>query len=140
MEFALLFCLILMQFCMPYVMRSLFRYGALRSSNLQVGLLLLFEFLLAVSVFLSFFGAWVTGLTCYFYVGPWMLGTSFSPGFWDLPLTPRSLGAILLLVVPPLVIFSRVGLVSLRDVHQICKEQRDRVAKRHDLARIWKGL
>jgi hypothetical protein len=139
-EFGLLFCLILMQFCLPYLLRSLFRFGALRSSNLQVGLLLLFESLLAVAVFLAFISAWVAGLVCYKYVGPWMLGTSFDAGFWDLPLTARRLGAILLLIVPPLVIFSRVGLISLRDVHQVCKEQRDRVAKRHDLARIWKGL
>jgi hypothetical protein len=140
MAFVILVCLILALFLIPAWMRGLFRRSALGSSNLQFGVFLTFELCLALSVFLSFFCAWFSYWVMVDYVVPWATGLNLDGEFWDSPLTPRHSMAVLIFIGVPLALFFKVGILAIRDVHQICKEQRDRVKKRHELGTFWKGF
>jgi hypothetical protein len=74
------------------------------------------------------------------YVVPWSTGVVFDYEFWERPLTPKGFVALMILICVPLALFFKVGILAVRDTHQICKEQRDRVKKRHDLSFFWKGF
>jgi len=136
----LLVFLLLALFFLPGWMRSLFRRSALTSTNVQVVLLLGFELCLGFSVFLAFFSAWFSYWLTVDYLAPWATGLTLSGDFWDAPLTPRGMLFLAIVVSTPLVVFFRLGLLSVRDAHQVCKEQLDRVKKRHHLSFFWKGF
>lgn len=140
MAFFLLVLLIVVLFGIPIWMRGVFRRSALGSSNLQVGVLLLFELCLGLSVFLSFFCSWFSYWVMVEYVSPWATSLTLHEGFWDEFLTPRHAMVILIIIGVPLALFFKVGILAIRDIHQICKEQRDRVKKRHELGTFWKGF
>jgi hypothetical protein len=140
MAFFVLVMLILALFLIPAWMRGLFKRSALGSSNLQVGVLICFELCLALSVFLSFFSAWFSYWVMADYVIFWATGMELTREFWEEPVTGRHLMAILIIIGVPLALFFKVGILAIRDVHQLCKEQRDRVRKRHELGTFWKGF
>ena len=125
---------------LPLWMRSVFRRSALGSTNVQEGVLMGFYFCLAVSVFLAFFLAWFSFALTYFYLAPYATGLAPDLSFYDQPMTPRGLCFLTISVVVPGFVFFKVGLLSIRDVHQTCKEQTDRVKKRHNLGGLWKGF
>lgn len=140
MPFVALVLLLLVQFLIPFWMKGIFRRAALQSTNHQVVVFLLFEMTLGCTVFLSFFTAWYSYWVMVDFVAPWATGLTLYGEFWDTVLTPRSLMAISMVVLCPLFLFFKVGLLSVRDVHQLCKEQRDRVKNRHDLSRFWNSF
>lgn len=140
MYFFVLVVLIIGLFIIPVWMRGLFRKSALGSSNLQVGVLICFELCLGLSVFLSFFCAWFSYWVMVDYVVVWATGLELNKNFWNQALTPRHLMVIFIIIGVPLVLFFKVGILAIRDVHQICKEQRDRVKKRHEMGAFWKGF
>lgn len=121
-------------------MRSVFRRSALCSTNVQVGVLLGFYFCLAMAVFLSFFLAWFSWSLTFLYLAAHVTDLGVTPSFYDSPLTPRGLIFLALVVSVPAFVFFKVGLVSVRDAHQTCKEQSDRVRKRHALGVLWRGF
>ena len=140
MDFFVLVALLAALFLIPAWMRGLFRRSALGSSNLQIGVLLCFELCLALSVFLSFFSAWYSYGVMEEYVVVWATGLQLNEDFWYQVLTPSHLLAMLIIIGVPLALFFKVGILAIRDVHQLCKEQRDRVRKRHELGTFWKGF
>jgi hypothetical protein len=140
MAFFVLVLLILALFLIPVWMRGLFRRSALGSSNLQVGVLICFEICLALAVFLSFFCAWFSYWVMVHHVVEWATGLNTGGVFWDEFITPKHLMVLLIIIGVPLALFFKVGILTIRDVHQICKEQRDRVKKRHELGTFWKGF
>jgi hypothetical protein len=140
MAFLILVLLLIGLFVIPYWMRGLFRRSALGSSNLQVGVFLCFELCLGLAVFLAFFSAWYSYWVMVEYVVVWATGLQLDSEFWDQWVTPRHLMVILIIIGVPLALFFKVGILAIRDVHQICKEQRDRVKKRHELGAFWRGF
>lgn len=140
MAFFILVALLLGLFLIPSWMRGLSRRSALGSSNLQVGVLLCFEVCLGLCVFLAFFSAWFSYWVMVDYVILWATGLELDDAFWDETLTPRHLMVIFIILGVPLALFFKVGILAIRDVHQLCKEQRDRVKKRHELGTFWKGF
>jgi len=125
---------------LPIWMRSVFRRSALAATNVQVGVLFGFYFCLAISVFLSFFLAWFCYSVTYAYLAPYVVGFTPNAGFYDEPLTPRGLMFLVGVVVVPAFVFFKVGILSVRDAHQTCKEQVDRVKKRYSLGPLWTGF
>lgn len=123
---------------LPVWMRSVYRRTALLDTKIQVRVFYGFQICLALVIFLSFFLAAFSLFLSYMYLGPYTTGLSAGADYWDAPLTPR--GALLLLAIlgVPYLVFTKVGLVSIRDSHQICKEQRDRLAKRRKTG--WTGV
>jgi hypothetical protein len=140
MAFSVLVVLLVAQFIIPFWMRGAFGRAGLGSSSKQVGLFLLFELFLGLSIFLAFFTAWYSYWVMSEYVVPWATGVRLIGDFWDAPITGRGMMAMVILVFCPVVLFFKVGILSIRDVHQICKEQRDRVKNRHQLSKFWKGF
>jgi hypothetical protein len=100
-------------------------------------LLFFFYGCLGSLVFLTFFASWFSYWVASAYVVPWATGLDFaSPmAFWDAPLTPRGVVALGLAFGLPTMIFTKVGLLSIRDGHQVAKEQMDRI-KRAATARL----
>jgi len=137
MAFFILVLLLICQFLIPFWMRGAFRRAGLGTSSKQVVLFLLFEFSLAASIFLAFFTSWYSYWVMSEHVVPWATGVRLAGEFWDSPITGRGVLALVILIFCPVILFFKVGLLSIRDVHQICKEQRDRVKKRHELSRFW---
>jgi hypothetical protein len=125
---------------LPIWMRSVFRRSALASTNTQVGVLFGFYACLAISVFLAFFLAWFSFALTFAYFAPYVTGLVPLGDFYDEPLTPRGLVFFLVVTLVPSFVFFKVGLLSVRDVHQTCKEQTDRVRKRHQLGALWTGI
>lgn len=140
MAFVVLVVLLMVQFIIPFWMRGAFRRAGLGSSSKQVGLFLLFELFLGLSIFLAFFSSWYSYWVMSEHVVPWATGVRMVGDFWDDPITARGVMALSILLFCPVVLFFKVGILSIRDVHQICKEQRDRVKKRHELSKFWSGF
>jgi hypothetical protein len=123
---------------LPIWMRSVFRRSALLNDVMQSRVHWGFQVCLFFSVFLSFFLTYFTFVISYRYLVSYLTDLTLNSYFWDEPLTPRGFFAILILLVAPYLIFCKIGLVSIRDVHQLCKEQRDRLMKRKKTG--WKGI
>jgi hypothetical protein len=123
---------------LPLWMRSVYRRTPGLSDNLQIVLLIGFHICLGLSVFLAFFMTWFTFWITYHYLAPYIVGFVPDAYFWESPLTPRSLVFLGALVVTPLFVFTRIGLLSLRDTHQVCKEQLDRVRRKHLTGFLWR--
>jgi hypothetical protein len=140
MPYLVLVLLLIIQFLVPFWMKGIFRKAGLQSTGHQVTVFLLFEICLACSVFLCFFTSWYSYWVAVDYVVPWATGLALYGDFWDKHLTGRGILAIAIVIFVPLFLFFKVGLLSVRDVHQICKEQRDRVKNRHNLSRFWKSF
>ena len=137
MEFVVLVLLLMAQFTVPFWMRGAFRRAGLGPSSRQIYLFLVFELALAFSVFLAFFTSWFSYWVMAEHVVPWATSVRLTAEFWDSPITGRGVMALAILIFCPVVLFFKVGLLSIRDVHQICKEQRDRVKKRQELSKFW---
>jgi cellulose synthase/poly-beta-1,6-N-acetylglucosamine synthase-like glycosyltransferase len=140
MAFLVLVLLLVVQFIIPFWMRGAFKRAGLGSSSKQIFLFLMFELGLALSIFLAFFASWFSYWVMAQFVVPWATGVNLIGDFWDSPITGRGVMALVILIFCPVVLFFKVGLLSVRDVHQICKEQRDRVKKRHQLSRFWESF
>lgn len=125
---------------LPIWMRSVFRRSALLDNKVQVAVFVGFQCCLAISVFLSFFLAWFTFSITRIYLAPYLTGLHASLEFWDAPLTPRGFVFVCTMIGAPFFVFTKVGLVSIRDAHQISKEQRDRLTKRKKSGSLWKGF
>ena len=125
---------------LPVWMRSVFRRSALVSTGVQVGVLFGFYLCLGIAVFMSFFVAWFSFSLTFNYLAPYCTGLEIGPLFYDQPLTPRGLVFLGIVVVGPGFVFFKVGLLSVRDAHQTCKAQSDRVKKRRQLGDLWKGF
>ena len=94
--------------------------------NSKGGLLYIPELILAIGIFLAFIATWQVTVVAYYYVGPFMFGIDMKGFSIDGQITPRILAYILFVFSTPLLILSKVGFVSVRDIHQICKENRDK--------------
>ena len=136
----LLVALVVVLFFLPNWMRSLFRRSGLASTNSQLILLFGFELCLAFSIFLTFFASWFSYWVALIFVAPMVTGLILTDTFWTSPLTPQGLCFLAILLILPLLVFLRVGLISVRDAHQVCKEQLDRVKKRYTLGALWVGF
>ena len=91
---------------------------------------LLCEAILGTSILGMFLAAWMGVLVARDLLGPQLLNVhweNFSP---DNPVTLRSLSFLLLMIAMPYLIIEKVGLFSIRDIHQICKEQRDQMFRK----------
>jgi len=126
-----------MALALPVWMRHVQQVSKGRSSGFQVGVFFCFEFFLGVSVFLAFFSSWFTFQLVLNWFLPW-LGLDVRLSFWDDPMTPRGLLGFGMLSLLPYAVFTRLGLLVVRDCHQLCKQQRDLVAKYYNLGSIWK--
>lgn len=122
---------------LPLWMRSAFRRSAHAGRVVQIWLVLGYYFCMAVAIFLSFFVTWYSYSLTYSYLGTYTTGIYPSAAFWDEPLTPRGALYLLFVVAVPFFVFFRVGLVSVRDSHQVCKDQLTRVKKHFELGSFW---
>lgn len=125
---------------LPMWMRSVLRRSKDSPSNVEVGVLIGFYISLAISVFLSFFLAWYTYSVTVLYLAPFVTGVIMEPGLLDEALTGRVLAFFSLVVGIPSFVFFKVGVLAVRDAHQVCKEQLDRVRKHHKLGPLWRGI
>jgi len=130
---------ILVTFLLPVWMRRVRAGTKGLSPGVQLMVFLFFEGFLAVSVFLSFFCAWYAFEVALFMV-PYFFSAHLGLGFLDAPLTPRGLGVLAFLIGFPLAVFFKVGVLAVRDVHQVCREQRDLVLKHYSLSWWWRGF
>jgi lysylphosphatidylglycerol synthetase-like protein (DUF2156 family) len=129
-----LIALLLVTFFLPSWMRKTYRNSSAVDADKQFIILLVFQFCLALSVFLSFFISWFSYWVVSEEVVPWATGLDITdPDYWDAPLTPRSFMAIVLVLATPIIVFLRIGLLAVRDTHQVCKEQVDRLKKTHKI-------
>lgn len=135
----LLFLSIVVMFLVPIWMRRI--RGAVKSKApfFQLFCFFFFEMFLGISVFLAFFSSWYAYQVAVLFLPSW-LGVTLGQGFWDTALTPRALLFLGSLFAFPLLVFSRIGLLAVRDVHQLCREQRELVLKHYDLKWWWKSL
>jgi hypothetical protein len=136
--FLLVFSLLVI-FLLPIWMRRIRGVVRGKSPFFQLFCFFSFEFFLGLSVFLSFFSAWFSFEISILILPSWM-DMSLSRQFWDEALTPRSFVFISAVFLTPYLVFSRIGLLAIRDVHQLCKEQREVVAGYYELPWWWRGL
>lgn len=125
---------------LPSWMKRAIKRSQKLDSKAQVVLLMCFHICLGLSVFLTFFITWFTFWVNRDFVSPWLVGVDPTSYIWDQELTGRRGAYLLLVFAVPWVVFTRVCLLAVRDVHQLCKEQLDRVRKTHALNFLWKGV
>jgi len=105
----------------------------------QLRCFFLFESVLGLSVFLAFFTAWFT-FELIAVILPGGIGLQNMAIFWDSALTARGLVYVWSCLWFPYFLFTRLGLLVIRDVHQLCREQRDLVVKEYSLKWWWTGV
>lgn len=136
--FLLFLCMVVM-FLLPIWMRRIRLAVKARAPFFQLFCFFFFELFLGISVFMAFFSAWYAYQVAALFLPGW-IGVTVRPGFWDTALTPRSLFFVVALFLFPFLVFSRIGLLAIRDVHQLCREQRELVLKHYDLKWWWNSL
>jgi hypothetical protein len=136
--FLLFLCMVVM-FLVPIWMRRVRGAVKPKSPFFQLFCLFFFEMFLGISVFMAFFSSWYAYQVAALFLPGWV-GVTVHSGFWDTSLTPRALFFLVSLFAFPFLVFSRIGLLAIRDVHQLCREQRELVLKHYNLKWWWKSL